>query len=131
MRKFLPPAWRSALACARKPGPRHQAIQGRPAGLQRASGRRDLAPGHPDGQCRHRGGQSPAVAAVGFMMLTGRLNWRYGATVILGCFVSVQRRRPSSAASAPPPARPEPWPPRWIATWCLDRPDHARRCLQA
>jgi type IV secretory pathway VirB2 component (pilin) len=28
-----------------------------------------------------------AVAAVGFMMLTGRLNWRYGATVILGCFV--------------------------------------------
>lgn len=28
-----------------------------------------------------------AVAAVGFMMLTGRLNWRFGATVILGCFV--------------------------------------------
>lgn len=28
-----------------------------------------------------------AVAAVGLMMLTGRINWRYGATVILGCFV--------------------------------------------
>lgn len=28
-----------------------------------------------------------AVAAVGFMMLSGRLNWRYGATVILGCFI--------------------------------------------
>lgn len=28
-----------------------------------------------------------AVAAVGFMMLTGRLNWRMGATVIVGCFV--------------------------------------------
>lgn len=28
-----------------------------------------------------------AVAAVGFMMLTGRINWRYGGTVILGCFV--------------------------------------------
>jgi len=28
-----------------------------------------------------------AVAMVGFMMLTGRLNWRFGATVILGCFV--------------------------------------------
>ena len=28
-----------------------------------------------------------AVAGVGFMMLTGRLNWRYGATVILGCFI--------------------------------------------
>jgi type IV secretion system protein VirB2 len=28
-----------------------------------------------------------AIAAVGFMMLTGRLNWRYGATVILGCFI--------------------------------------------
>ena len=28
-----------------------------------------------------------AVAMVGFMMLTGRLNWRFGATVIVGCFV--------------------------------------------
>ena len=28
-----------------------------------------------------------AVAAVGFMMLTGRINWRYGAVVIMGCFV--------------------------------------------
>jgi type IV secretory pathway VirB2 component (pilin) len=28
-----------------------------------------------------------AVAVVGFMMLTGRMNWRYGAMVILGCFI--------------------------------------------
>lgn len=28
-----------------------------------------------------------AVAAVGFLMLTGRLNWRFGATVVLGCFI--------------------------------------------
>jgi type IV secretion system protein VirB2 len=28
-----------------------------------------------------------AVAVVGLMMLTGRMNWRYGATVILGCFI--------------------------------------------
>jgi type IV secretion system protein VirB2 len=28
-----------------------------------------------------------AVATVGLLMLTGRINWRYGATVILGCFV--------------------------------------------
>lgn len=28
-----------------------------------------------------------AVAVVGLMMLTGRINWRYGATVILGCFI--------------------------------------------
>lgn len=28
-----------------------------------------------------------AVAGVGFMMLTGRMNWRYGATVIIGVFV--------------------------------------------
>ncbi|NMN06402.1 MULTISPECIES: TrbC/VirB2 family protein [unclassified Novosphingobium] len=28
-----------------------------------------------------------AVAMVGFMMLTGRLNWRFGATVIVGCFI--------------------------------------------
>lgn len=28
-----------------------------------------------------------AVAIVGFMMLTGRVNWRHGAMVIAGCFV--------------------------------------------
>ena len=28
-----------------------------------------------------------AVAAVGFMMLTGRMNWKYGATVIIGIFI--------------------------------------------
>lgn len=28
-----------------------------------------------------------AVAAVGFMMLTGRMNWRHGAIVVLGCFI--------------------------------------------
>ncbi len=28
-----------------------------------------------------------AVAAVGFMMLTGRMNWKYGATVVLGLFI--------------------------------------------
>jgi type IV secretory pathway VirB2 component (pilin) len=24
---------------------------------------------------------------VGFMMLNGRINWRMGATVVLGCFI--------------------------------------------
>lgn len=28
-----------------------------------------------------------AVASVGFMMLTGRMNWRHGAVVVLGCFI--------------------------------------------
>jgi type IV secretion system protein VirB2 len=28
-----------------------------------------------------------AVAFIGFMMLTGRMNWRYGITVIVGCFI--------------------------------------------
>jgi type IV secretion system protein VirB2 len=28
-----------------------------------------------------------AVAAIGFMMLTGRINWRYGATVVVGLFI--------------------------------------------
>lgn len=28
-----------------------------------------------------------AVAAVGFMMLTGRVNWRHGAVVVLGLFI--------------------------------------------
>lgn len=28
-----------------------------------------------------------AVAVVGLLMLTGRINWRYGVTVIIGCFI--------------------------------------------
>lgn len=28
-----------------------------------------------------------AVAAVGFMTLTGRMNWKHAATVVLGCFI--------------------------------------------
>lgn len=28
-----------------------------------------------------------AIAAVGLMMLTGRINWRHGAVVIVGCFI--------------------------------------------
>ena len=28
-----------------------------------------------------------AVAVVGFMMLTGRMNWKHGAMVILGLFI--------------------------------------------
>ena len=28
-----------------------------------------------------------AVAMIGFMMLTGRMNWRFGATVIIGVFI--------------------------------------------
>ncbi len=28
-----------------------------------------------------------AVATIGFLMLTGRLNWRHVATVIIGCFI--------------------------------------------
>lgn len=28
-----------------------------------------------------------AVGVVGLLMLTGRINWRHGAVVILGCFI--------------------------------------------
>lgn len=28
-----------------------------------------------------------AVATVGLLMLTGRMNWRFGVTVIIGCFI--------------------------------------------
>lgn len=28
-----------------------------------------------------------AIAAVGLLMLSGRVNWRHGAVVILGCFI--------------------------------------------
>jgi type IV secretory pathway VirB2 component (pilin) len=43
-----------------------------------------------------------AVAAVGFMMLTGRMNWRFGATVIIGCFIlfGAPRSSPASRAAA-------------------------------
>lgn len=66
-----------------------------------------------------------AVAAIGFGMLTGRVNIRHGATVVLGCFilfgastiVSGLRYAASGAGGyAPPPvvvvAPPPPPPPR-------------------
>lgn len=28
-----------------------------------------------------------AIASVGFLMLAGRVNWRHGGVVILGCFI--------------------------------------------
>jgi type IV secretion system protein VirB2 len=28
-----------------------------------------------------------AIASVGFLMLSGRMNWRHGGVVILGCFI--------------------------------------------
>jgi type IV secretion system protein VirB2 len=28
-----------------------------------------------------------AVASVGLLMLSGRINWRFGGTVVLGCFI--------------------------------------------
>jgi type IV secretion system protein VirB2 len=28
-----------------------------------------------------------SIASVGLLMLTGRINWRHGAVVILGCFI--------------------------------------------
>src|SRR5260370_12192516 len=73
-----------------------------------------------------------AVAAVGFMMLTGRMDWRRGLTVVIGCFIifgavsivagvpplsrvrhSGQRPpgRPSHALRPPPPPRAVPPPP--------------------
>jgi type IV secretion system protein VirB2 len=62
-----------------------------------------------------------AVASVGFQMLSGRLSWRYGARVVLGCFiifgassiaagilsaVGPGQGEPVVAAAAPPPSYP-------------------------
>ncbi len=41
-----------------------------------------------------------AVAGVGFMMLTGRMNWRYGGTVIVGVFIIFGAPRLVSSISA-------------------------------
>ena len=70
-----------------------------------------------------------AIAAIGFGMLTGRVNIRHGATVILGCFilfgastiVNGLRYAASGAGDyAPPPpvvvVAPPPPPPRAQAT---------------
>ncbi len=62
-----------------------------------------------------------AVASVGFLMLTGRIDWRRGATVIAGCFVlfgatsivagvqgGVSGEAVEPPAYVPPPAIPTP-----------------------
>src|SRR3954462_12619938 len=61
-----------------------------------------------------------AVAAVGFRMLTGRVHWRYGATVLIGCFIlfgasaipaglrAAMEGGTAPAMVAPPPAVPPP-----------------------
>jgi type IV secretion system protein VirB2 len=60
-----------------------------------------------------------AVAFVGTLMLTGRLNWRRGSTVVVGCFILFGAPRIAagirfassqsvSAASAPPASLPPP-----------------------
>jgi type IV secretory pathway VirB2 component (pilin) len=62
-----------------------------------------------------------AIASIGFMMLSGRVNVRYGLTVILGCFVlfgasAIARGIRAAAGGAdvaaapyvPPPAPPPP-----------------------
>jgi type IV secretory pathway VirB2 component (pilin) len=69
-----------------------------------------------------------AVASVGLLTLTGRLHWRRGASVVLGCFIlfgsptivagllaSLANERPAAPAAAapeppPPPALPAPTP---------------------
>jgi len=65
-----------------------------------------------------------AIASIGLMMLTGRINIRYGATVILGSFIlfgassivaGIQAIGDGSAATyayrPPPPPPPAPTPP--------------------
>jgi type IV secretory pathway VirB2 component (pilin) len=62
-----------------------------------------------------------AIASIGFMMLSGRVNVRYGLTVILGCFVlfgasaiahgiraSIAGEDVAAAPYVPPPAPPPP-----------------------
>lgn len=61
-----------------------------------------------------------AVAAVGFMMLTGRLNWRFGATVIFSAASCCSARVRSSPVSSPQRRRAEPlW--SWSASRCTAR----------
>ncbi len=67
-----------------------------------------------------------AIASIGLMMLSGRINLRYGATVILGCFIlfgassivaGIQSMGGGTvdaeayAYSPPPPPPPTPTPP--------------------
>ena len=52
-----------------------------------------------------------AIAGVGFMMLTGRMNWRYGGTVIMGVFIF----RVSEVGVLVDPGRLTGWPGRTAA----------------
>jgi type IV secretory pathway VirB2 component (pilin) len=59
-----------------------------------------------------------AVAAIGFRMLTGRVHWRYGASVLVGCFIlfgasaiaaglrAAMEGREAPVVVAPPPVVP-------------------------
>ena len=46
---------------------------------------------------------------VGFMMLTGRMNWRFGATVIIGCFILFGAGAIVSGIQSAAAAELEPW----------------------
>jgi type IV secretion system protein VirB2 len=76
-----------------------------------------------------------AVASVGYAMLTGRINARYGLTVVLGCFVlsgaamiasGIQAFRSGGAVSAQAPALPPPQaaPPQTVAPPPVTRTDY-------
>lgn len=54
-----------------------------------------------------------AVASVGFVMLTGSMNWRYDVTVIFGCFIlfgaatMVAKSHPCLVGQPRPASRPQ------------------------
>ena len=76
-------SWRSAAASAALPSSAHAAT---PAGTSPILGAVTWMQDTLLGEVAS-GAAVIAVAVVGLMMLSGRLNWRYGATVIVGCFI--------------------------------------------
>ena len=78
--------WRAALLLAGLPGIAHAQAYGDPAGSGPVVGAVHWVQGTLMGTVATVAAVI-AVACVGLMMLTGRMNWRYGMSVILGCFV--------------------------------------------
>ncbi len=76
----------AALALAAAASEAHAQSAGDPAGSSPLLGALDWVQGTLLGNLATTAAVI-AVAAVGFMMLTGRMDWRRGLTVVIGCFV--------------------------------------------
>ena len=82
MNKLVPLTLLAAMAAA----PAHAQAQGDPAGSSPLLAALNWVQGTLLGNLATTAAVI-AVAACGFLMLTGRMDWRRGLTVVIGCFI--------------------------------------------